>query len=223
MATMLSSRYSAIRCVNYARRHQRLSKQVVNDNELVNGIQPSVDKVIAKNSDLESKQYERENAYDDVILSDRNLDDRIRSLYAECQQHDRQNPGDATLIKIFPDEKYGEIVKLPFLREINEAGKMVVRIESLGTEHPIYPMAGQMQSAIDNTSAAIEAHTAAIRNVKMAEAEVEIAREELIRQYEINYLDARKKYGRITAEKLFPKASSRSSAVQIDEEPEEAA
>ena len=34
----------------------------------------------------------------------------------------------------------------------------------------------------------------------------EIAKEALIRQYELNYLEARRKYGKATAEKLFPRS-----------------
>jgi hypothetical protein len=37
----------------------------------------------------------------------------------------------------------------------------------------------------------------------MAEAEVETAKEALVRKYELNYLEARRKYGKPTAEKLF--------------------
>jgi hypothetical protein len=43
---------------------------------------------------------------------------------------------------------------------------------------------------------------------KSLEAELEIAKEALIRQYEYNYLDARRALGAATAEKLFPLLSS---------------
>ena len=54
---------------------------------------------------------------------------------------------------------------------------------------------------------AIEGVEAAIREVKLAEADLEISKEKLQRQYEINYLDARKQFVKRKAEHLFPKLS----------------
>ena len=52
----------------------------------------------------------------------------------------------------------------------------------------------------------------AIRQLKSAEAEEEIAQGKLRRKYEANYLDARKAWGRVFADRLFPqlKAAKRS-------------
>ena len=58
-----------------------------------------------------------------------------------------------------------------------------------------------------------------VRQVKLVEAEGEIAKEALIRKYELNYLEARKTYGRQQAEKLFPRLSTR--LPDTEEEPEE--
>jgi deoxyadenosine/deoxycytidine kinase len=41
--------------------------------------------------------------------------------------------------------------------------------------------------------------------------------EALARQYELNYLEARRKYGKATAEKLFPRIQSRNTSVEPDE------
>jgi len=51
----------------------------------------------------------------------------------------------------------------------------------------------------------------AIRNQKMAEAEEAISQATLRRQYELNYLEARKEFGRTTAERLFPQIGSRAA------------
>lgn len=218
MATMLSSRYSAERCMNFSRRHQRLVKQVVNDSELAGGIQKPIDKVSAKQADYEQKVEEHENAYDDMVLADRYIDDNIRSLYADCKKYDRDNPVDRILIKVFPDETYGDIIRLPFMKEINEVSNIQLRVESLGKGHAIYSYVEKIQEVISNAKKAIEENANAIRQEKLAEAEIDIAKEELIRQYEINYLDARRKYGRNLAENLFPKVRSRSLSVELDEE-----
>ena len=88
MARVLNSNDSAARCLNCIRRHQRLIKQVANDNVLIQQIRPEYialdDKVKIKNK----KEIVREDAYDDLFLSDRNLDDAVRTVFEECKQFD---------------------------------------------------------------------------------------------------------------------------------------
>ncbi len=221
MAKLLSSHDSATRCLNIVRRHERLIKQVVNDSQLISSIKTSRENLEQKVKLKTEKQTVRENTYDDMILSDHNLDDSIRSTYEKCEQYDRGNPSERILKKIFPDEKYGEIVRLPFLKEIASVEKIVIRIESLGASHSIYSLADEIKSRLTNTSEAIKANEASIREIKLAEAEVEIAKESLIRQYESNYLDARKTYGKNTCEKLFPRVNNQTETVEEEEKPVE--
>jgi len=47
----------------------------------------------------------------------------------------------------------------------------------------------------------------AVRSVKFAKAEEEIAQANLRRQYEANYLNARMNFGKISAEQLYPSLS----------------
>jgi hypothetical protein len=217
MAQLLSSRFSAERCVNSGRRHQRLSKQVVNDETLSNQIQPVMDDCNLKLDTINQKEETREDAYDDLVLADRFLDDEIRSIFDSCKKYDRDHPAEQVLIKIFPDEKFGELVRLPYAIEISEANKLVLRLESLGAEHSLNPFVAKLNAKIDAAVNALAAQSTAIRDEKMAEAEVEIAKEALVRQFELNYLEARRKYGKATAEKLFPRIQSRNTSVEPDE------
>jgi len=223
MARMLNTNDAAIRCINTIRRHQRLCKQVVNDEELILQIQTTADVLISKDQVLQVKQVERENAYDDVILYDRYLDDTVRSVFEDCKQFDRKNRSETVLSKIFPDEKFGEIVRLPFAKEISDVQQISVRLKSLGEDHELFALAEQLDTSIANSKSALKTVDESITSIKMAEAEVEIAKEALIRRYEINYLEARKKYGRNTAEKLFPKIYSRKTITEIENEAVEAA
>lgn len=220
---MLSSRYSAERCMNYAHRHQRLCKQFLNDIELANQLQASMEEVKLKRQEQLQCEDERENAYDDLILADKNLDDLIRVIYNECKNYDLANPSGAILLKVFPDEKFGEIIRLPFSKEIDASKGILVRIQSLGEEHKLSPYSGQLGDSIETYSNAINSLNEAIRKEKVSEAEVEIAKEGLIRQYEHNYLNARRKYGKRTAEKIFPSLQSRKRIDEIEETEEEAA
>ena len=217
MAQLLSSRYSAERCMNSGRRHQRLSKQVVNDERLSNQIQPAMDDCKLKLTITDQKAEIREDAYDDLVLADRFLDDEIRSLYDSCKKYDRDHPGALVLMKIFPAEKFGDIVRLPFAVEAGEAEKIALRIEHLGAEHDLSVYLSTMNTKINAVKKALDRYHTAIRNEKMAEAEVVIAKEVLVSKYEANYLDARRKYGKSTCDKLFPKTTIRNTSTEQDD------
>lgn len=217
MASLITSRDSAERCINLARRHQRLTKKVVNDGELSNQMTLSMDQCKTKIDLLKQKSEAREDAYDDQALADKSLDDTIRSIFGDCKKFDRDNPAATVLSKIFPDEKFGEIVRLPFTTEISAAEQMELRLESLGAEHPLHLNVALLHGKIEEGKNAILAKNDAIRAEKMAEAEVDIDKEVLIQQYENNYLDARKKYGKHIAEKLFPETRTRRSTVETEE------
>jgi hypothetical protein len=98
---------------------------------------------------------------------------------------------------------------MPYTDEPNEAEKIAVRIEGFGNSHTLYPLAAALREKIAIVRERIETYNVAIRAGKSLEAELEIAKEALIRQYEYNYLDARRTLGTVSAEKLFPLLSSR--------------
>ena len=125
--------------------------------------------------------------------------------------------------KIFPNETFGDIIRLPFAIESNEVVLIAVKLESLGEEQSLFPLAQELHNKAASSEAVIKAVESAIRNIKTAEAELEIAREALIRKYEINYLDGRKKYGMRTADNLFPELYSRKTISDIEEDIDEAA
>ncbi len=218
MAQLLSSSHSVNRCMNMTKRHQRLCKQAVNDETLSGQIEPHKDECRSKLELLSTATEARENAYDDLILGDKNLDDEVRSIYEECKKYDRDNPAERALIKVFPDETFGEIIRLPFAVEVTEVDKIILRLESLGGEHHMNAFVSKLRTKKDVVKSALTTLSTAIREEKMAEAEVEIAKTALVRQYEYNYLDARHKYGRYNADKLFPKIYSRNPVIEPEED-----
>ena len=100
---------------------------------------------------------------------------------------------------------------------------IAVRLESLGKEHTLFLLAEELHNSLENSEQAIKGVGNAIREKKLAEAEVEIAKENLILRYEINYLDARKKYGRRMADTLFPRTYSQKAIADIEENVEDVA
>lgn len=204
MAQLLASRYSVERCLGIVRRHQRLCKQVVNDTTLVSQIEPMMELCKSKEKLRKGKNEAREDAYDDLILSKKSLEDEIRSIFSSCQQYDRDHPGALTLEKIFPAGKFSNIFRLPFDRELAEVDKILLRLKGLGEEHSLFSNSSKIKLKSAAMAKALEGHLEFVRIEKLAWTEVVISREALIRQYEFNYFDARRKYGKSMCEKLFP-------------------
>jgi hypothetical protein len=217
MATMLRNNDSTDKHLNTVRRHTRLCKQISGTEEFVTNIQPAYNELKEKQALTQAKAEEREDAYDDLIFQDGLLDNAVRSTFEKCKQFDRDNIGQSVLKQIFPEEKFSDIIREPIASEPDEVEKIKIRIEELGDTHTLYPLAAILQERIDASRQAITALNDSIRAQKMAEAEEEITQGKLRQQYENNYLDARKKLGRQTAEMLFPKTSSRKIVVDTEE------
>ena len=216
---MLTTRFSIVRLLGIVRRHIRLLKRVFNDENLINQIQAEYEALESKQKTIEEKEHERENAYDDMLLADHLADDTVRNLFGASQEYDRNNPGSNVLIRVFPDETFGNIIRLPLVSEVIQLDKLVVRLNELGPDHALAGFSKEISEKSEAVKTAMTTYEEKVREVKLAEAEGEIAKEALIRKYELNYLDARKTYGKQQAEKLFPSLASR---LPVEEEkPEE--
>jgi hypothetical protein len=106
---------------------------------------------------------------------------------------------------------------MPYAEEPDEADKIIVKIQSLGQSHAVYPYAVEIKQKADAVRNAINLYKEAIRSEKAAEAELEIAKTDLACQYEHNYLDARKKLGDVEAERLFPSLTSQKKDASSDD------
>lgn len=211
MAQLLFDRDSTDKHLNATRRHLRSTRKIKGGDKLAGNIQPLYDQLIQKQADRLDKETARQDANDDLLLADTNLDNAVRNTFEGCNQHDRANPTDQVLKKVFPDGTFGDIVRLPIKDEPDEVEAIARRLESLGESHPLYAQAAVLRQRVTASHAAIDTLKTAIKDEKKAEADEEIAQAELRRQYENNYLDARKEFGRSVAEQLFPKLSGSSS------------
>lgn len=208
MPRMLRDHDSSDFHISTVRRHIRFCRQFKGAEKYATRIEPVYQELINKQAITKSEKEKRQDAYDDVILYDTALDNGVRTVFEKCQQFDRENMSELVLKKIFPEEKYGHIVKMPYAEEPAEIEKIVIRIENLGAEHPLFPLAAELREKITKCQTAITNHYEAIRQQKRAEAEEEIAQAKLRQIYENNYLDARKEFGKVNAEQLFPLTSS---------------
>ena len=212
MARMLQDRESTDRHLNTTKRHMRLCKQASGAAEFAEAIKNVYDALIAKQGITKEKDEERENTYDDILFFDADLDNGVRTLFEKCRQYDRDNPADRVLPKIFPEGKFTPVTTVSLKKEPDAVEQLAVRLESLGESHALYGIVAQLREKVEASRSAISRYHTAIRDQKIAEAEEEIAQSELRQQYEFNYLDARRKLGRVMADRLFPRTSTRQIA-----------
>ena len=202
---MLTMRLSALRIHQIVERHIRLLNRFVHDEALIHQIQPHLEQLHEKIKLLEVKENLREDAYDDVVIADLRSGYTVRNLFADCEVFDRSNPSDRILNRIFPSGTFGSLVRLPFEKEMLELEKLVRRLKELGDNHTLNHHISLLNKQITEFELAIKNNKAAITAVKMAEEEVQVSKRAIIQAYEMNYLDARKKYGKIESNILFPK------------------
>ena len=204
MARQLYPYDSAAFMLNSIRRHLRLCRKTPTGAGFAQAIQTTATNLEQKKNLLEQARQARQDGYDDVLLADNDLDNTIRNAFDACKTYERQHAGEALVSKIFGTGGYSGIVRMSYADEPNAADSIAVKIENLVNNHPIYAMAATLRQAADAVRKAIELHKDAIRKEKLAEAELEIAKADTIRAYEVNYLDARLKLGSSNADRLFP-------------------
>lgn len=223
MATLLNDRDSTARHLDLTRRHTRLCRQVKGAGALATAIETVNQALIQKQAATKTKFDARQDALDDFILRDLELDDSVRTAFEKCKQFDRENPTATVLLKIFPNGTYSELTNHERSKEPDVIEQLAVRFESLGATHALYPIAADLKTKVSASRAALTAYQNAIRNHKLAEADEEIAQNDLRLQYEANYLEARKTLGRTAAERLFPRHSRQSAREEPGEPGGEAA
>lgn len=205
MARLLAERDSTQLHLTLARRHERLARRYRQDS-LADAIKASA-KTLQDKADLSAdRELDRQAAYDSVLAADADLDDAVRNLFNSAEIHDRQNPTTPALPTLFPDGGFTSITDEPIAQEPATVTALATKVESLGAQHALAPHAALLRTAAKGVTDALAAQETAIRASKSAAAEEEIAAAALRRQYEVNYLDARKTLGRPLAERLFPSA-----------------
>jgi hypothetical protein len=216
MARMLRDQESTDFHLNAVRRHLRLCRQTKGAEKYATHIEPAYQELIQKQVATRVEHQKRQDAYDDVILYDTALDNSVHTVFEKCQQFDRDRIGEMVLKKIFPEEKYGHIIRMPYAEEPTTVEKIVIRIENQGAAHPLYGLAADLKEKVATSKNAINKYYEAIRTQKLAEAEEEIAQAKLRQLYENNYLDARKEFGRVNVEQIFPQIGPN---IRIEPEP----
>lgn len=223
MATMLRENQSTEAHLNAVRRHMRLCGiERKSGSGLIDAIKPAYDDLAAKRAATLARTRERQDALDLLVLRDGELDDAVRTTYERVAQFDRESMSAPLLPVLFPGGKFGAILATKRIKEPDAVEQLAVKIESLGGQHPLHALAADLRRRIEASRKAIEEHRVAVTRQKSADAEERIARMELRRRYEANYLNARATLGRIVTARLFPKVSLRPKPEEPADEPQAA-
>jgi len=208
---MLFDRDSTVLHLSLARRHERLARRY-QQNVLAAAILAATNGLKTKHELAGDRELDRQSAYDGVLAADGDLDDGFRGLFNSAENYDRDNVGARTLALLFPEGGFGSIIDQPLAQEPSTAEAMATKVEGLEAGHPLAPHAAKLRTLAAGVREALTALDTAVRVQKSAEAEEELAQGVLRRQYEANYLDARKALGRTIAERLFPRARTAGEA-----------
>ena len=196
MAQLLYEKQSTKVHLNATRRHMRLCRRASGAEEAITAIEVYYQALTEKQKATEEAEVNREMTLDDVYHFDDILDDDVISCHEDCKKYDRKNPGRSVLLQLFPDGKYTSITKTRLSDEPDKAGQLVSRIEALAADHPLNNFVETLNANIANCRNALAIYHQSITAEKSAKAEESIAKANLRRQYEFNYLDLAKKFGK---------------------------
>jgi hypothetical protein len=208
---MLADRDSTDFHLNQARRHERLARRYRQET-LATAVKTPGDALAAKQKITADLDLDRQAAYDDVFAADGDLDDGVRNLFDAAQIFERQNAGSGVGAALFPEGGFGDLIDEPLTQQPSSVEALAARVDSLGATHALAAHATTLRTLATGVRDALTAQEAAVRAAKTAEAEEELAQATLRRQYEANYLDARKALGKVRAERLFPRQTRATAA-----------
>lgn len=214
MAKLLNDKMSSQTHMSNTNRHIRLCNQTQGAEQLSKAIAPKVSSLKEKNLATLAAKENRDAAYDILVYKDAVLDDTIRNISDSAKQYDRRNPGRPIYNLLFPDGKYSDIVRAPFTKEVGLAIQLSERLTSLGAEHELNANVALLTTAITDVQTAIKNLADEDNKVKVELAKEELAQVDLRKQYEYNYHDAVKLFGKKFADRLFPKTVSKPKEVE---------
>lgn len=208
MAEMLRDEDSTAKHLDTTRRHMRLCTHIAGAETLAAAIAPRRQALI----DAEAETHRREEAEQDQRDRIRFVraagSDVVRTYSSRAQEYDRANPGADTHEVLFPLGGFSGLLDSAQGVDAETLDGLALASRSFGESHPLAALALDAESAATLIRTEEQALPDFVRARKLAEAEEELAQAALRKQYEHNYLDARKAYGAL-AERLFPPLSRR--------------
>lgn len=206
MAPIPKSRQSYTAIKEMTEQHIRLCRLVTGTEQYLVAAENSLAEFTQKNSTYEARKMDKYQSTDRVAKAYLNLDDAIRTAFENCKQYERLNEGKKILLGIFPEDKFGHICHTDRIQTLSLAKRTAVRFAELGEEHPLYNQAGILNTAINTCITEQNQRVQIVQELQVAKAELDLAREMHIFNYQANYFNAVQQFGRKNAERLFPKS-----------------
>ena len=216
----LHQRDSVARHLDAAERHIQLCRQNKYGEKFITNIQQAKDDLQTKQDVLKKALQDKTMAMDNIRLCDMLLDDIIRKLHGRAKEYDRDVPGQNVRMLLFPGGRLTPVISMPLNDEPNEAEQIAGKIESLGSDNPLLPIAMEIREAVEKCRQAAKEYTNSLQTISGMQTEAEIAKVALGRQYANNYFQAASEYGKNYAERLFPEIYSSYRSVETPEEEE---
>jgi hypothetical protein len=190
------------------RRHARLCRKTPGAEKFAETIQPKLDRLAEKENEKKHILIGREDAYDDVVLCDSLLDDAVRTVFEHVRQYDREHLTRLTDV-LFPKQGYSEIVYKSLQEEPQAVSSLIVKLEGVEAGDELKQYVPLLREKVQASTGAWDAYEQVNAQYRQIQAEEELLKLDVQRQYEINWLDARKLYGQARANNLFPKISAK--------------
>jgi len=204
MAELLRDEDSTDKHLDLTRRHQRRCRKTNGADAFAEAIEPPRLALVRALAASVAAENTEEDASDDLELAGRDGADALRNLSAAAKEYDRKSPGENTHEAImgsgFSDDLHSDGTV-----ESATLERYAVKVKALGETHALAGRVVELTGAAAAIRAADAAAKAAIEARAMTDAGEEIAQAAVRRAYEANSLDARKKFGRDGAERLFPR------------------
>lgn len=191
-------------------RHMQLCRQNKGGEKYLNAIEPHYNDLSEKADALKTSSLNRVVAKDTVRLKDLLLDDELRKLHNRAKEYDKDFPGSKLTVLLFPLGKISSTISKGYDKEPEIADQIVLKVESLGETHPLYPMAAAIRTAISGCKDALEGHKQAEEAEATAKTIIDLSKANFRKAYSDNYHLAAQDTDKRYAEKLFPKVRASS-------------
>jgi hypothetical protein len=204
MSQLLFERHSSNGVLKTVKRHMRLCRQNKGTEAHATAIEPVYLALLEKSEASKAATELYENSYDQVVIRDAELDDKVKDLKEAAQKFDREHPGELTTAKLFPNG-ISPVIYVSYQAEPSIVEQLLRQLNDLGPEHALQVLAEPLQTALNNCKDALNALKQSSESEKSAEGLELIAKLNLNRQYEQNFYAASSKFGKQFASRLFPK------------------
>lgn len=207
MAQTVSKKDSPAKVERAARRHVRLAKRTKNAQaiEIAQRIEAPRGMLAEKIANAAAAREAAEDAFDDWVADDGEVDDKIASIGRKAKDYDADHPGARTYELLFQGQTPSDITYMAREEQPDAVVKLVQRAAALPPEHPVVALAPQLAEANERTRASHAAYLRALTAVAEADAAVETAKLAVIQVYRDNVIDIARAVGAELAERCFPR------------------